>query len=84
MIPIFHITLSCRNTKKSGFRSIPYLKNDPEIFAATGGWHIPGQESDWHELTKAKLLITTIRDSEPWVEAFQMPDGDYKVFQRIT
>lgn len=66
------------------FSEHPIFKNDPDVYAFTGGWHLPGQDSDWHELIPAKLLVTTVRDSEPWVEAFQMPDGDFKVIQRIT
>lgn len=62
----------------------PVFKDDPEVYAATGGWHLPGQDNDWHDLLAAKLLVTTLRDSEPWVEAFQLPDGDFKVIQRIT
>ena len=66
------------------FSEHPIFKNDSEVYAFTGGWHLPGQDSDWHDLVPAKLLVTTIRDSEPWVEAFQMPDGSFKVIQRIT
>ena len=66
------------------FSEHPVFRNDPEIYAFTGGWHLPGQDSDWHDLIPAKLLLTTVRDSEPWVEIFQMPDGSYEVFQRIT
>jgi hypothetical protein len=62
----------------------PIYKNDPEIYAATGGWHFPAADPDWHDLVPAKLLLTTFRDSEPWVELFQLPNGDYKVIQRIT
>lgn len=66
------------------FAEHPILNNDPEVYAFTGGWHLPGQDSDWHELITAKLILTTVRDSEPWVEVFQLPDGEYKVAQRIT
>lgn len=62
----------------------PIFKTDPEVYAMTGGWHLPGQDNDWHDLVPAKLLVTTLRDSEPWVEVFQMPYGDFKVCQRIT
>jgi hypothetical protein len=62
----------------------PILKNDADVYAFTGGWHLPGQDDDWHDLISAKLLLTTVRDSEPWVEVFQMPDKEYKVLQRIT
>ena len=66
------------------FSEHPIFKNDSDVYAFTGGWHLPGQDSDWHDLIPAKLLLTTVRDSEPWVEVFQTPDGDYKVMQRIT
>jgi len=62
----------------------PVFETDPDVYAMTGGWHLPGQDRDWHDLIPAKLLIMTIRDSEPWVEAFKLPGGEYKVFQRIT
>ncbi len=73
-----------RKYEELWFSEHPVFKNDPEIYAFTGGWHLPGQDSDWHDLIPAKLLVTTIRNSEPWVEVFQMPDGDYRVYQRIT
>jgi hypothetical protein len=66
------------------FTEHPIYRNDPDIYVATGGWHLPGQDNDWHALIPAKLLLTTIRDSEPWVEVFQMSNGDCRVIQRIT
>jgi hypothetical protein len=32
----------------------------------------------------AKLLVHTYMDSEPWVEAWQLPTGELKVIQHIT
>jgi hypothetical protein len=65
-------------------RQHPVFHDAQDIYAITGGWHMPTQWHDWHRLTKSKLLVTTVRDSEPWVEAFQMPNGSYKVIQRST
>ena len=73
-----------RQYQEVWFSEHPVFKNDPEVYAITGGWHLPGADSDWHDLVPAKLLVTTIRDNEPWVEAFELSDGDYKVIQRIT
>ncbi len=73
-----------RQYEKLWFSEHPIFRNDPEIYAATGGWHLPGQDRDWHDLIPAKLIVTTIRDSEPWVEAFQTSEGEFKVCQRIT
>lgn len=47
------------------FSEHPVFRNDPRIYAFTGGWHLPSQDSDWHDLIPAKLLVTTVRDSEP-------------------
>jgi hypothetical protein len=53
-------------------------------YATLGGWNIAWPENDWHELVEAKLLVHTYMDSEPWVEAWQLPSGGFKVIQRIT
>jgi hypothetical protein len=62
----------------------PVFNNAPDVYAIAGGWHMPTAWNDWHELAAAKLLLTTVKDSEPWIEAFQLADGDYKVIQRVT
>jgi len=62
----------------------PVFHDDPAVYSITGGWHMPTQWNDWHELADAKLLVTTVRDAEPWVEVFQLPDGDIKVIERCT
>ncbi|HEV2695926.1 MAG TPA: hypothetical protein VG347_23765 [Verrucomicrobiae bacterium] len=57
---------------------------DSDIYAVLGGWHWPGQDNDWHDLIDEHLMVLTIRDSEPWVEAWRTRSGDFKVIQRIT
>jgi hypothetical protein len=82
--PNFRDAAVVEEYEKLWFSEHPVFNGDAEVFAITGGWHLPGQDTDWHDLVPAKLLLTTVRDSEPWVEAFQMPDGSYKVIQRTT
>jgi hypothetical protein len=59
-----------------------YLKSD--IHAVLGGWHWPCADDDWHALIDEQLLVMTVRDSEPWVEAWRTRKGEFKVIQRIT
>jgi len=62
----------------------PVFNDDPDVYAITGGWHMPTQWNDWHDLAPGRLLVTTVHDSEPWVEVFQLPDGSIKVIERCT
>jgi hypothetical protein len=55
-----------------------------DAYATLGGWHMGWPDDDWHDLVDAKLLVHTYMDSEPWVEAWQLPSGEMKVIQRIT
>jgi hypothetical protein len=55
-----------------------------DAYATLGGWHMGWPDDDWHDLLDAKLLVLTYKDSEPWVEAWQMSSGEFKVIQRIT
>jgi hypothetical protein len=55
-----------------------------DAYATLGGWHMGWPDDDWHDLLDAKLLVHTFMDSEPWVEAWQLPSGEMKVIQRIT
>ena len=65
------------------FKEYPlYFKSD--IYAMLGGWHFPGQDNDWADLIDEQLMVLTFRNSEPWVEAWRMKSGDFKVIQRIT
>ena len=57
---------------------------DSDIYAMLGGWHWPGQDDDWHDLLDEHLMVLTIRDYEPWVEAWRTRTGQFKVIQRIT
>jgi hypothetical protein len=59
-----------------------YFESD--VHAILGGWHSPGADDDWHALIDEKLMVLTVRDSEPWVEAWRMPLNEYRVIQRIT
>lgn len=59
-----------------------YLESD--IYAVLGGWHFPMADDDWHELLDDQLMVFTIRDSEPWVEAWRTRTGQFRVIQRIT
>jgi hypothetical protein len=54
-----------------------------DVAAMLGGWHFSWPDDDWEELRDRPLLVWTIDDSEPWVEAFGGPEG-FQVFQRIT
>jgi hypothetical protein len=56
----------------------------PGVYAALGGWHSPGPDTDWHDLIDEHLCVLTVEDAEPWVEAWQMSDGTFRVIQRIT
>lgn len=53
-------------------------------YATLGGWHMGWPDDDWHDFLDAKLLVHTYMDSEPWIEAWQLPSGEMKVIQRIT
>jgi hypothetical protein len=60
-----------------------YLESD--IFAVLGGWHFPCYgDDDWHDLIDEQLMVFTLRNSEPWVEAWRTRTGQFKVIQRIT
>jgi hypothetical protein len=59
-----------------------YSKSD--IYAVLGGWHWPSPDDDWHSLIGHQLLILTLRDSEPWVEAWRDTSGEFKIIRRIT
>lgn len=60
------------------------LFSDSDVYAVLGGWHWPCADDDWHQLLNHQLLVFTIRDSEPWVEAWRTTSGELKVIQRIT
>jgi hypothetical protein len=53
-------------------------------YASLGGWHVGWPDEDWHELVNEKLLVQTYMDSEPWIEAWELRSGAFRVIQRIT
>jgi hypothetical protein len=59
-----------------------YFESD--IYAMLGGWHWPCADDDWHDLIEEQLLLMTLHDSEPWVEAWHTRDDQFKVIQRRT
>jgi hypothetical protein len=59
-----------------------YFRSD--IHAVLGGWHFPWDDGDWHHLIDEQLIIFTLRNSEPWVEAWRTKTREFKVVQRIT
>lgn len=59
-----------------------YFESD--IHAVLGGWHFPMADDDWHELIDEQLMVFTLRNSEPWVEAWRMRTGQFRVIQRST
>ena len=62
----------------------PILGQHEGLYAALGGWHLPGADDDWFDLLHERLLAVTVKDSEPWVEAWEAADGRLHVIQRIT
>lgn len=72
-----------REYERIWHREFPiYFESD--IYAVLGGWHFPTADDDWHELLDEQLMVFTIRDSEPWVEAWRTRAGQFRVIQRIT
>ena len=66
------------------FEEYPVYGGHPDAWAMLGGWHLPGADDDWYDLVPQRLIALTLRDSEPWAEAWQRPDGGLHVIQRIT
>jgi len=72
-----------REYEKVWMREFP-LYSESEIFAVLGGWHWPCADDDWHDLIDDYLMVLTVRESEPWVEAWHTRTGQFRVIQRIT
>jgi hypothetical protein len=62
----------------------PVFGRHENLYAALGGWPFANAEDDWPELLHARLLAVTVKDCEPWVEAWEIPGGGFRVVQRIT
>jgi len=59
------------------------IDNGNTIAARVGGWHYVFDD-DWEELNSKRLILTTYRDSEPWIEVYLSKSGEFEVKQRIT
>jgi hypothetical protein len=57
---------------------------DSDIHAVLGGWHPPLSYDDWHELIDEQLIVLTIRDAEPWIEAWRTRTGEFLVIPRVS
>jgi hypothetical protein len=55
-----------------------------DVYAILGGWHFPFADDDWHDLIDERLMVLTVRGSEPWVEVWRTRTGQFQVIQRIT
>ena len=62
----------------------PLYSQETDVYAVLGGWHVPIADDDWHSLIPGRLLAMTLLGSEPWVEAWLSPEGEYRVIQRVT
>jgi hypothetical protein len=51
--------------------------------AVSGGWPVPWPDGDYLEWIDAELLLWTLQDAEPWVEAYRR-HGKLHVLSRIT
>lgn len=60
------------------------LYSPSEAYAVLGGWHWPCADDDWHDLIDEQLVALTIRNAEPWIEAWRMRSGEFRVIHRIT
>ncbi len=69
--------------EREWFKQYPLYRQD-DAYAVLGGWHWPGPDDDWYELIDELLMVLTVHESKPWVEAWHLRNGEFKVIQRIT
>jgi hypothetical protein len=72
---------------KKYFESEPMGGPDESVFGRIGGWPLEVYEDDWAEDVKdprARQLLYTYQDSEPWVRVAVKASGDFIVQQLIT
>ena len=60
------------------------LYQSGDAYAILGGWHFPNADDDWYDLMDEQLMVLTLRDSEPWIEAWHRCDGSFHVVRRVT
>ncbi len=69
--------------ERAWFKEYPVYRRDG-TYAVLGGWHWPCADDDWHRLIDEQLVVLTVQGAEPWVEAWRLRSGRFKVIQRIT
>jgi len=79
----FKDAATVREYERIWFGEFP-LYTDSDIYAVLGGWHLPCADADWDDLIDEGLMVLTVRDSEPWVEAWHTRTSEFKVIQRNT
>lgn len=52
-------------------------------FAVLGGWHFPWPDGDWRNLLDGRLIVTTFREAEPLLEAWQL-HGSIRLLNRVS
>ena len=72
-----------REYERVWMREFP-LYSESDVYAVLGGWHWPCADDDWHDLIDEHLMVLTVHDSEPWVEAWRTRTDQFRVIQRIT
>lgn len=60
----------------------PFHRED--IYAVLGGWNFPFPDTEWDLLIKDNLLLSTLAESEPWVEVWDVGNNEFKVCERVT
>jgi hypothetical protein len=60
------------------------LMSDAPPFARAGGWHLLWHDDDYYIPREMRLMLWTLRDSEPWYEVFLTGMLNYVVRARIT
>ena len=53
-------------------------------WVVVGGWHFPWPDGDWASRLQDRLVVTTYRDSEPWLEVWATTDDLLQVKARTT
>lgn len=64
-------------------KEYPLFRQDG-TYAVLGGWHWPSHYGDWYQLMDEQLMMFTVADSEPWVEAWRLRSGLFQVIRRIS
>jgi hypothetical protein len=63
-------------------RRAPFYAADADVIV--GGWHMVWPDDDFFLPREMRLLVTTIRDAEPYLEIWLSARGNIAVKERIT